>query len=107
MLRTLDPAVSLLLTIANRKMGANTLPANVPSQAGRDPGSLVARQAGETTNEWQIPTHGSESKSVSGVLTAPKNAMPVLKLTAAGIMLNFPAWGEKVGGWGKTMGGKW
>lgn len=46
----------------------------------------------ETTEKWQFPRHGPKEKSVCGVLTAPKKAMLVPKLTAVGTMLNFPAW---------------
>lgn len=51
-----------------------------------------AQASRETTEKWQIPSHRSKEKSISGVLTAPKKAMLVPKLTAVGTMLNFPAW---------------
>lgn len=51
-----------------------------------------AQSGKETTEKWQILSHGVKEKSVYGILTAPKKAMLVPKLTAVGTMLNFPAW---------------
>ena len=83
-----DSAAPSLPTITKGKTGANTPPATSrPRPAGTEEALYPGGQG-----KPQTPTHGPEEPSASGVLTAPKNATPVPKLTAAGMTLNFPAW---------------